>query len=101
MSGAGARREYQTCAVPVREGRVINRFSKERIGILTEACELTDGKPGRVRIHVVDVPEVQASAGGGGCRRWKQKIHRRMVYRTAVESAPRTSTLRELVKRPY
>ncbi len=32
----------------------MNKFSKELIESLTEACEHAEGKPGAVRVHVVD-----------------------------------------------
>src|SRR6266851_3533511 len=35
-------------------------FGKELIASLTEACEHAEGKRGRVRVHVVDVPDVRA-----------------------------------------
>jgi hypothetical protein len=35
-------------------------FGKELIASLTEACEHAEGKPGQRRVHVVDVPELQA-----------------------------------------
>jgi putative transcriptional regulator len=38
----------------------MNKFSKELIESMTEACEHAEGKPGRVRVHVVDVPDVRA-----------------------------------------
>ena len=38
----------------------MNKFSKELIESLTEACEHAEGKPNRVRVHVVEVPDVRA-----------------------------------------
>src|SRR5206468_12974642 len=38
----------------------MNKFSKELIESLTEACEHAEGKPSRVRVHVVEVPDVRA-----------------------------------------
>jgi putative transcriptional regulator len=38
----------------------MNKFSKELIESLTEACEHAEGKPSGVRIHVVDVPDARA-----------------------------------------
>ena len=38
----------------------MNKFSKELIESLTEACEHAEGKPGGVRVHVVEVPDVRA-----------------------------------------
>jgi DNA-binding transcriptional regulator YiaG len=35
-------------------------FSRELIASLAEACEHAEGKSGRVRVHVVDVPDVRA-----------------------------------------
>jgi hypothetical protein len=39
----------------------MNKFSKMLIGSMTEACEHAEGKPGRVRVHIVEVPDVRAS----------------------------------------
>ena len=58
--GAGAGGEDQAGAAPVRREGVMNKFSKELIESMTEACEHAEGKPGRVRVHVVDVPDVRA-----------------------------------------
>lgn len=38
----------------------MNRFSKELIESLTEACEHAEGKPSAVSVHVVEVPDVRA-----------------------------------------
>jgi putative transcriptional regulator len=38
----------------------MNKFSKELIESLTEACEHAEGKPIGVRVHVVEVPDVRA-----------------------------------------
>src|SRR6266851_3691784 len=38
----------------------MNRFSKELIETLTEACEHAEGKPDAVRVHVIEVPDVKA-----------------------------------------
>jgi len=38
----------------------MNKFGKELIESMTEACEYAEGKRGRVRVHVVDVPDVRA-----------------------------------------
>ena len=38
----------------------MNKFSKELLESMTEACEHAEGKPGRVRVSVVDVPDVRA-----------------------------------------
>jgi putative transcriptional regulator len=38
----------------------MNKFSKDLIESLTEACEHAEGKPGGVRVHVVEVPDVRA-----------------------------------------
>ena len=38
----------------------MNKFSKELIESLTEACEHAEGKPSGVRVHVVEVPDVRA-----------------------------------------
>lgn len=38
----------------------MNKFSKELIESLTEAYEHSEGKPSRVRVHVVEVPDVRA-----------------------------------------
>lgn len=38
----------------------MTKFSKELIESMAEACEHAEGKPGRVRVHVVDVPDVRA-----------------------------------------
>jgi putative transcriptional regulator len=38
----------------------MNKFSKELIESMTEACKHAEGKPGKLRVHVVDVPDVRA-----------------------------------------
>src|ERR1700746_1062939 len=38
----------------------MNKFSKELIESLTEACEHAEGKPSEVRVHVVEIPDVRA-----------------------------------------
>ena len=38
----------------------MNRFSKEPIGSLSEACEHAEGSADEVRVHVVEVPDVRA-----------------------------------------
>ena len=38
----------------------MNKFGKELIESLTEACEHAEGKPSGVRVHVVEVPDVRA-----------------------------------------
>src|SRR5271168_5549936 len=38
----------------------MNKFSKELNESLTEACDHAEGKPGGVRVHVVEVPDVRA-----------------------------------------
>jgi putative transcriptional regulator len=38
----------------------MNKFSKELIESLTEACEHAKGKPNEIRVHVVEVPDVRA-----------------------------------------
>jgi putative transcriptional regulator len=38
----------------------MNKFSKELIESLTEACEHAEGKPSGVRVHVVEIPDVRA-----------------------------------------
>lgn len=35
----------------------MNKFSKDLIESLTEACEHAEGKPTGVRVHVVEAPE--------------------------------------------
>src|SRR5258708_9730080 len=42
----------------------MNRFSKDLIEGLTEACEHAEGKPSHVRVHVVEVPDVRAIRRG-------------------------------------
>jgi putative transcriptional regulator len=42
----------------------MNKFSKELIESLTEAVEHAEGKPGAVRVHVVEVPDVRAIRRG-------------------------------------
>lgn len=39
---------------------MMNKFSKELIESLTEACEHAEGKSAKVRMTVVDVPDVRA-----------------------------------------
>jgi putative transcriptional regulator len=38
----------------------MNKFNKELIESLTEACEHAEGKRSEDRVHVVDVPDVRA-----------------------------------------
>lgn len=38
----------------------MNKFSKELIESMTEACEHAEGKPQPVRVHIVEVPDVRA-----------------------------------------
>ena len=38
----------------------MNKFSKDLIESLTETCEHAEGKPGGIRVHVVEVPGVRA-----------------------------------------
>ena len=38
----------------------MNKFSKELIESLTEACEQAEGKASRVRVRVVELPDVRA-----------------------------------------
>lgn len=38
----------------------MNKFSKELIESLAEACEHAEGRPSGVRVNVVDVPDVRA-----------------------------------------
>jgi hypothetical protein len=38
----------------------MNKFSKELIESLTEACEHAEGKPRGVRVHTIEVPDVRA-----------------------------------------
>ena len=38
----------------------MNKFSKELIESLTQACEHAEGKPSGVRVHTVEVPDVRA-----------------------------------------
>jgi putative transcriptional regulator len=38
----------------------MNKFSKELVESLTEACEHAEGKPSGVRVHTVEVPDVRA-----------------------------------------
>jgi putative transcriptional regulator len=38
----------------------MNKFSKELIESLTEACEHAEGKPAGIRTHVVEVPDARA-----------------------------------------
>jgi putative transcriptional regulator len=38
----------------------MNKFSKELIESMTEACEHVEGTPLAVRVHVVEVPDVRA-----------------------------------------
>jgi putative transcriptional regulator len=42
----------------------MNKFSRELIESLTEACEHAEGKPSAVRVHVVEVPDVRAIRRG-------------------------------------
>jgi hypothetical protein len=37
----------------------MNRFSKELVKSIGEACERAEGKRGSVRVHVVEVPDVR------------------------------------------
>ena len=38
----------------------MNKFSKELIESLTQACEHAEGKPSGIRLHTVEVPDVRA-----------------------------------------
>ena len=38
----------------------MNKFSKELIESLAEACEHAEGKPSGIRVHAVEVPDVSA-----------------------------------------
>src|SRR6516162_10297333 len=38
----------------------MNKFGKELIESLTEACDHAEGKPSGMRVHVVEVPDVRA-----------------------------------------
>ncbi len=38
----------------------MDKFGKELIASLTEACEHAEGKPSPVRVNVVEVPDVRA-----------------------------------------
>ena len=38
----------------------MNKFSKELIESLSEACQHGEGKPSEVRVHGVEVPDVRA-----------------------------------------
>ncbi len=38
----------------------MNKFSKELIESLTEACDHAEGKPGAVRVQIVEMPDVRA-----------------------------------------
>jgi putative transcriptional regulator len=38
----------------------MNKFSKELIESLTEACEHAEGKSGKMRVQTVEVPDVRA-----------------------------------------
>jgi putative transcriptional regulator len=38
----------------------MNKFSKELIESLAEACEHAEGKPSGIRVHAVEVPDVRA-----------------------------------------
>jgi putative transcriptional regulator len=42
----------------------MNRFSKDLIESLTEACEHAERKPTGVRLHAVEVPDVRAIRRG-------------------------------------
>lgn len=42
----------------------MSRFSKDLIESLTEACEHAEGKAVKVRVHVVEVPDVRAIRRG-------------------------------------
>ena len=38
----------------------MNKFSKELVESMTEACEHAEGKSTRVRVNIVEVPDVRA-----------------------------------------
>jgi putative transcriptional regulator len=38
----------------------MNKFTKELIDSLTQTCEHAEGKPGEIRVHMVEVPDVRA-----------------------------------------
>ena len=39
----------------------MNKFSKELIESLTEACEHAEGKPSPVRVHLIEAPKLSNS----------------------------------------
>jgi len=47
-------------AVRVKREGDVNKFSIGLVESMTEACEHAEGKRGRMRVHVVDVPDVRA-----------------------------------------
>ena len=42
----------------------MNKFSKDLIESLAEACEHAEDKPSGVRVHVVEVPDVRDREAG-------------------------------------
>ena len=42
----------------------MNKFSKELIESLTEACDHAEGKPSAMRVQIVEVPDVRAIRRG-------------------------------------
>jgi putative transcriptional regulator len=86
----------------------MTRFSEDLIESLTEACEHAEGKPGNVRIRVVEVPDVRAIRRG---LRMSQHEFAR-VYRIPLATlknweqgrrqpdAPAAAYLQAIAKRP-
>jgi putative transcriptional regulator len=87
----------------------MNKFSKELIESLTEACEHAEGKPGGVRVHTVEVLDVRAIRRQ--LRMSQQEFAR--VYRIPLATlknweqgrrqpdAPATAYLQVIAKRPH
>ena len=84
------------------------RFGKDLIESLTEACEHAEGKPGSVRVNVVNVPDVRAIRRG-----WQMSQHEfARVYRIPLATlknweqgrrqpdAPAAAYLEAIARRP-
>jgi putative transcriptional regulator len=60
----------------------MNKFSKELVESLTEACEHAEGKPSGVRVHTVEVPIGAPSVKNCGCHSRNSPV--RTAFRLAT-----------------
>jgi hypothetical protein len=61
-------RSFKKLVQHVKTGPV---FAKGLVESMTEACEHAEGKPGKMRVHVVDVPDVRAIRRRGDAAKGK------------------------------